>query len=63
MSFRIGLFLNPDDNDPSVELQADAEKKAREMSVTNRGAPVAVWDENNQTVKLFAGYETFEPAK
>jgi len=63
MSYRIGLFLNPSDNDPSEALQSDAEKKAREMSVSNNGTPVAVWDENDQTVKLYAGYETFEPAK
>lgn len=63
MGYRYGLFLNPSDNDPSVELQADAENKAREMSIANNGAPVAVWGENDQTVKLYAGYEAFEPAR
>lgn len=63
MSFRYGMYLNPQKNDPCVVSQGEAEKKARKMSLDNNGAPVAVWDANDRTLKLYAGYEEFEPAR
>lgn len=61
--FRYGLFLNPGKSDPLVHSQEVAEAKAREMSLNNNGTPVAVWDSRDRTIKLFAGYEVFEPAR
>lgn len=63
MSFRYGMYLNPQKNDPRVVSQGEAEKEARKMSLDNNGAPVAVWDANDRTLKLYAGYEEFEPAR
>jgi len=60
--YRCGLFLNPQENDPWFTDQAACEKTAKEMSVTNNGAPVAVWDDSDNTLRLFAGYEEFVPA-
>ncbi len=57
------LYLKPNDNDIYLESQQDAELKAHEMSISNNGTPVAVWDDNDRTVKLFAGYEVFVPSK
>ena len=61
--YRYGLFLNPQPKDPSITDLAEAERQAKKMSVDNQGAPVAVWDKDDRTLKLFAGYEEFEPAK
>lgn len=61
--YRYGLFLNPGQKDPEVDSLNDAEKKARDLSLMNNGAPVAVWDEQDNTVCLFAGYEHFAPVR
>lgn len=61
--YRYGLFLNPQSNDPIVESLDAAERQARQMSLANNGTPVAVWDASDRTIKLFAGYEVFEPAR
>ncbi|WP_196160778.1 hypothetical protein [Reinekea sp. G2M2-21] len=61
MRFRYGMYLNPQDNDPTLDDQVEAENRARELSIVNKGAPVAVWDANDRTLKLFAGYEEFVP--
>lgn len=61
--YRYGLFLNPQKNDPFVEDLGEAERLAKEMSINNHGTPVAVWDESNKTLRLFAGYEEFVPAR
>lgn len=63
MTYRYGLYLNPQPNDPIVQVQSEAEEKARELSVKNNGTPVAVWDNQDRTLKLYAGYEEFEPAR
>ena len=59
--YRYGLYLNPQPNDPIAESLAETETKARLMSVNNNGTPVAVWNDNDETLKLFAGYEEFTP--
>ena len=61
--YRYGLYLNPQPNDSWLTDLAESERLARQMSVKNQGTPVAVWDENDQTLKLFAGYEEFVPAR
>lgn len=61
--YRYGLFLNPQSNDPFVEDLSKAERLAKEMSINNNGTPVAVWDDSNKTLRLFAGYEEFLPAR
>lgn len=61
-SFRYGLYLNPQRHDPVTPTLDEAELRAKQMSVANNGAPVAVWDEQDRTLKLFAGYEEFVPA-
>lgn len=61
--YRFGLYLNPQPGDCWTSDLAEAERLAKTMSIHNNGTPVAVWDENNQTVKLFAGYEEFVPAR
>lgn len=60
--YRYGLYLNPQPGDFWLTDLAEAERIARKMSVDNQGTPVAVWDENDRTLKLFAGYEEFVPA-
>jgi hypothetical protein len=60
--YRYGLYLNPQNNDEWFSDLAIAESKARNMSIANLGTPVAVWDSNDRTIKLFAGYEIFVPA-
>lgn len=61
--YRYGLYLNPQSNDSWLTDLAESERLARQMSVDNQGAPVAVWDENDRTLMLFAGYEAFVPAR
>lgn len=61
--YRYGLFLNPQPNDPQLSDLAETEQLARKMSQDNQGAPVAVWDEDDHTLQLFAGFEEFVPAK
>jgi hypothetical protein len=61
--YRYGLFLNPQKRDPVVASLEAAESEARKMSLANNGTPVAVWDSSDRTIKLFAGYEVFEPAR
>lgn len=61
--YRYGLFLNPQPGDVWCANVSEAERMARKMSIDNQGTPVAVWDANDQTLKLFAGYEEFEPVK
>jgi hypothetical protein len=61
--YRYGLFLNPQRRDPVLTDLGEAERQAKKMSVDNRGTPVAVWDSDDRTLKLFAGYEEFEPAR
>ena len=63
MRFRYGLYLNPQPNDFWLSDLAESERLAKKMSVDNQGAPVAVWDEDDRTLKLFAGYEEFVPAR
>lgn len=60
-AFRYGLFLNPQQNDPKVSDRDIAEREAKALSVANNGTPVAVWDENDRTLALFAGFEEFKP--
>ena len=57
------MYLNPQKGDPCVACQDEAEEKAQQMSIDNNGAPVAVWDINDRTLKLYAGYEEFVPAR
>lgn len=61
--YRYGLYLNPQPSDLWLADSVEAERRAKKMSVDNQGTPVAVWDENDRTVKLFAGYEEFVPAR
>lgn len=60
-TFRYGLFLNPQPHDPKVSDRDIAEREAKALSVANNGTPVAVWDENDRTLALFAGFEEFKP--
>jgi len=62
MAYRFGLFLNPQPSDSAETTEALAADKARAMSIANNGTPVAVWDDENRTLRLFAGYEEFVPA-
>ena len=62
MAYRYGLYLNPQPNDPAEDTEQLAVEKAQAMSVTNNGTPVAVWDNQDRTIRLFAGYEEFVPA-
>lgn len=61
--YRYGLFLNPQPTDKWLTDGAEAERLAKQMSLDNRGTPVAVWGEDDRTLKLFAGYEEFVPAQ
>ena len=61
--YRFGFYLDPQPDDPSVVDIHVAESLARKMSVENSGLPVAIWDGNNNTVKLFAGYQDLTPVK
>lgn len=61
--YRYGLFLNPQPRDQWLTDVSEAERLARRMSVDNQGTPVAVWDQDDRTIKLFAGYEEFVPAR
>lgn len=61
--YRYGLFLNPQPGDKWLTDVSEAERLARRMSVDNQGTPVAVWDQDDRTIKLFAGYEEFVPAR
>jgi len=63
MTFRYGLYLNPQPSDRTEEYLEAAKKKADKMSRDNRGAPTAVWNEKDSTVALFAGYEEFSPTR
>jgi len=60
--YRCGLFLNPQEGDPWFTDLNLCERTAKQMSVSNNGAPVAVWDDADNTLRLFAGYEEFVPA-
>jgi hypothetical protein len=62
-NYRYGLYLNPQPGDPVVDFREAAEAKARQMSLANNGTPVAVWDSSDRTIKLFAGFEVFEPVR
>ena len=62
-SYKFGFYLDPQSDDPAVADLSDAETRARKLSVDNGGAPVAIWDSTDNTVKLFAGYEDFTPVK
>ncbi len=61
--FRYGLFLNPSRDDSRSESLQAAEKGAWQLSRDHNGEPVAVWDQNDNTLVLYAGFERFEPAK
>lgn len=60
--FRVGDFLHPKDTDPIVDGLEAALNHARELSTQKQGNPVAVWDANDNTITLFAGYQQFNPA-
>ena len=57
------MYLNPQPDDISIVTLHEAKERARELSSANNGAPVAVWNEKDSTVALFAGYEEFTPTK
>ncbi|MEM0550511.1 MULTISPECIES: hypothetical protein [Aeromonas] len=59
--YRYGFYLFPKPDDATTNDLDDAEQKAKALMSANNGAPIAVWDDNDQTVTLFAGYETFKP--
>lgn len=61
--YRYGLFLNPQPGDPCITDLAEAERLAKKMSIDNGGTPVAIWDSDDTTLRLYAGYEEFLPAK
>jgi len=61
--YRYGLYLNPQANDARLTDLTESERLARKMSIENHGTPVAVWDADDRTVKLFAGYEEFVPSR
>lgn len=63
ISFRYGFYLDPQPGDPVASDLTEAESKARGLSVDNGGAPVAIWDNADNTLRLFAGYEDFIPIK
>lgn len=59
--YRYGFYLDPQPSDPALTDLVEAESQARRLSVENNGTPVAIWDDANNTLKLFAGYEDFIP--
>lgn len=59
--YRDGFYLDPRPSGPALTDLVEAESQARKLSVENNGMPVAIWDESNNTMKLFAGYEDFIP--
>ena len=63
MSYRYGMFLNPQSDDPRLKDFLEAKKHAKDLSTTNNGAPVAVWNDKDSTLVLFAGHEEFKPIK
>lgn len=63
ISFRYGFYLDPQPDDPVASNLTEAESKARRLSIDNGGAPVAIWDNADNTLRLFAGYEDFIPIK
>ncbi len=59
--YRVGLYLNSQDNDPSYEGLDSAKSEARKLSDFNNGTPVAVWNMEDKTIYLYAGNEEFQP--
>lgn len=59
--YRFGDFFAPKETDPITQSLEDALKQARALSSQQQGNPVAVWDANDNTVALFAGYQKFHP--
>lgn len=58
-SFRYGFLLDPRPDDEATDDIHEAEDKARQLSVDNSGHPVAVWDQMDNTIRLYDGYEEF----
>ncbi|WP_152456554.1 hypothetical protein [Microbulbifer sp. THAF38] len=59
--YRYGFYLDPQPNDPALTNLVEAESQAKRLSAENDGIPVAIWDDADKTLKLFAGYEDFIP--
>lgn len=57
--FRYGLYLEPQKDDPVVDKIELAEQEAKQMSVNNDNALVAIWDEDEKAIMLFAGEQSF----
>lgn len=62
-SFRYGLYLDPAPNDEVVPCLKEAEKKAKSLSMDKGGVLVAVWQDGDRVVRLFAGGDEFVPVK
>ena len=63
MGYRFGWYFDPQTDDRSVDNLVEAEQKAEEMSLRNSGNAVAVLNDKDRTIKLFADHEAFEPAR
>ncbi|MDN3385102.1 hypothetical protein QL995_20975 [Pseudoalteromonas sp. APC 3358] len=57
--FRYGLYLEPQKDDPVVDKIELAEQEAKQMSVNNDNALVAIWDEDEKAIMLIAGEQSF----
>ena len=62
-SFRYGLYLDPAPDDEVVPCLKEAEKKAKSLSMDKGGVLVAVWQDGDRVVRLFAGGDEFVPVK
>lgn len=62
-SFRYGLYLDPAPDDEVVPCLKEAEKKAKSLSMNKGGVLVAVWQDGDRVVRLFAGGDEFVPVK
>lgn len=63
MSFRYGMYLNPQPTDKTTLELEEAKDHAHQLSLANNGAPAAVWNDKDSTVALFVGFEEFTPIK
>ena len=61
MSYRFGKYLNAQPDDKLEVCIEVAKDKARQLSNDKQGSPIAVWNEDDRTLFLYAGYEEFAP--
>ena len=59
--YRVGNFLRPLPDDPSVKGIVQAREEARRLAQYSMCTPIAIWDRHDETIALFLNGEEFQP--